>query len=64
MCEDGEQSGAETQSPRPASLDGEQRPRRGFGRMKGKIWIADDFDVPLPDDLLDLFENGPIFPGE
>jgi hypothetical protein len=30
--------------------------------MKGKIWIADDFDDPLPDDVLDLFENGPVFP--
>ena len=29
--------------------------RRGF--MKGEIWIADDFDAPLPDDLLDLFEG-------
>ena len=37
-------------------------PQREFGRMKGKIWIADDFDNPLPDDVLDLFENGPVFP--
>ena len=22
-----------------------------FGKMKGQIWIADDFDAPLPDDL-------------
>lgn len=28
-----------------------------FGVLKGKIWIADDFDAPLPDDLLDLFEG-------
>ena len=40
----------------------EPRPRRTFGQMKGKIWIADDFDDPLPDDVLDLFENGPVFP--
>lgn len=26
-----------------------------FGSMKGKIWIADDFDAPLPDEVLDLF---------
>jgi hypothetical protein len=25
--------------------------------LKGKGWIADDFDAPLPDDLLDLFEG-------
>jgi prevent-host-death family protein len=23
-----------------------------FGDYKGKIWIADDFDDPLPDDLM------------
>jgi prevent-host-death family protein len=22
---------------------------RGFGSMKGEIWIADDFDEPLPE---------------
>ncbi len=32
------------------------KPRRtGFGEDKGKIWIADDFDAPLPDDLLRAF---------
>ena len=24
-----------------------------FGDFKGRIWIADDFDAPLPDDLLE-----------
>ncbi len=24
-------------------------PHRKFGSMKGKIWIAEDFDAPLPD---------------
>jgi len=28
-----------------------------YGALKGKIWIADDFDDPLPSDLLDLFEG-------
>ena len=37
------------------------RPRE-FGRMRGKIRIADDFDAPLPDDVVDLFENGSVFP--
>ncbi|HZP04316.1 MAG TPA: type II toxin-antitoxin system Phd/YefM family antitoxin [Terracidiphilus sp.] len=23
-----------------------------FGLMKGKIWVADDFDDPLPEDFL------------
>lgn len=27
------------------------------GSAKGKIWIADDFNAPLPDDLLDAFEG-------
>ena len=27
------------------------------GLLKGKIWISKDFDAPLPDDLLDLFEG-------
>ena len=33
-----------------------QTPRM-FGQMKGKIQIADDFDAPLPDDLLAAFEG-------
>ena len=31
--------------------------RRKPGRAKGKIWIAADFDAPLPKDVLDAF-NG------
>ncbi|HEU5457210.1 MAG TPA: type II toxin-antitoxin system prevent-host-death family antitoxin [Terracidiphilus sp.] len=27
-----------------------------FGGMKGKIWIADDFDDPLPEEILAEFE--------
>jgi prevent-host-death family protein len=25
--------------------------------MRGAIWVAEDFDAPLPDDLLDAFEG-------
>lgn len=32
-------------------------PPRVPGRLKGKIWIAPDFDAPLPDDVLDAFEG-------
>jgi len=32
-----------------------KRRRTGFGADKGKIWVSDDFDAPLPDDLLRLF---------
>ena len=28
-----------------------------FGALKGRGWIADDFDAPLPDDLLAQFEG-------
>jgi prevent-host-death family protein len=28
---------------------------RPLGFARGKIWIADDFDAPLPDDLLAAF---------
>jgi len=27
------------------------------GRWAGRIWVADDFDAPLPDELLDAFEG-------
>ena len=37
--------------------------RRRPGGSKGKIWIAPDFDAPLPDDVLDAFE-GTITPSE
>jgi len=32
-----------------------KRRRTGFGELKGKIWISDDFDAPLPDDVLRAF---------
>ncbi|MCA8381278.1 prevent-host-death protein [Burkholderia cenocepacia] len=32
-------------------------PIHPYGAMEGEIWIADDFDAPLPDDLLDAFEG-------
>ena len=41
---------AEVQPHRP------RQPRRP-GSAKGQIRIADTFDDPLPDDLLDLFEG-------
>ena len=30
---------------------------RRKGLLKGKIKISDDFDQPLPDDVVDLFEG-------
>jgi prevent-host-death family protein len=40
----------------------QSKPKRKPGSMKGKIKISDDFDDPLPDDLLKLFYEGGIFP--
>jgi len=31
--------------------------KRVLGLDEGKIWIADDFDAPLPYEILDLFES-------
>lgn len=36
----------------------EQKKQFKFGTMKGKIKIADDFNEPLPDEIIDLFEKG------
>lgn len=30
---------------------------RTFGMGRGRVWVSDDFDAPLPDDLLDEFER-------
>jgi prevent-host-death family protein len=32
------------------------------GRLKGKLQVPDDFNDPLPKEILDAFHNGPIFP--
>lgn len=34
-----------------------KKPDRVLGRLAGKLNISDDFDAPLPDDLLVLFEG-------
>ena len=31
------------------------RRRTGYGDLKGRIRISDDFDAPLPDEILRLF---------
>lgn len=36
----------------------EQKPtQRVPGSAQGKIWIAPDFNAPLPDEILDAFEG-------
>lgn len=41
---------------KPVAIDQALRPRRR-GRLKGKIWIAEDFDAPLPAEVLAAFEG-------
>jgi len=33
---------------------------RPLGFAKGQVWVADDFDAPLPDDLLKEFYGGEL----
>lgn len=33
------------------------RAKRRIGLLKGKLKVPDDFDAPLPDDVLDAFEG-------
>ena len=37
---------------------------RKLGILEGKLKVPDNFDDPLPDDILNLFYNGPLFPPE
>ena len=38
--------------------------RRPFGLAAGEFAVPDDFDAPLSEEVLRLFEDGPIFPSE
>jgi prevent-host-death family protein len=33
------------------------RPRRRLGILKGKLVLPEDFDAPLPEEVLDAFEG-------
>ena len=46
---------AKAGKPRAKLVPIRQSGRRRPGRAKGKIWIAKDFDAPLPDALLKAF---------
>lgn len=39
------------------AVDANEKPARVWGFMKGKIHVPDDFDDPLPDDVIRLFEG-------
>jgi prevent-host-death family protein len=34
------------------------RGKRTLGGLEGRLRIPEDFDAPLPDEILDLFEKG------
>lgn len=42
---------------KPTCLGVSASPRRRLGFLKGRLVIPDDFDVPLPDDLIEDFEG-------
>ena len=42
---------------RLTSLEQKQKRLSGLGALKGKGWIAEDFDAPLPDEILAQFEG-------
>jgi prevent-host-death family protein len=42
---------------RLTSLAHKQKRQINFGALEGKGWIADDFDAPLPDEILAGFEG-------
>lgn len=38
-----------TAKQKPSAEEIAERRRQGLGELKGKIWMADDFDAPLAD---------------
>ena len=42
---------------KPASYDATAKPLRPIGLCSGEFTVPDDFDGPLPDDVLDAFED-------
>ena len=42
---------------RLTGLDTKQNHLTGLGALKGKGWVAEDFDAPLPDHILAEFEG-------
>lgn len=46
----------------PADSEAVLKPPRRLGLAAGQFTLPEDFDAPLPDDVLALFYDGPIFP--
>ena len=49
---------------RLVAVEAKPKKIRTLGMDRGRIWIADDFDAPLPDDLLKAFYGGTLPPLE
>ena len=47
---------------RLSSVPSQQKAPRPLGQWAGKIWIADDFDADLPEDMLAEWYDNPIEP--
>ncbi len=45
---------------RLVAIEPEKKKIRPLGFAKGEVWVADDFDAPLPDDLLAEFYGGEL----
>jgi prevent-host-death family protein len=43
-------------APSPGSVPG----RRKLGWARGLVWVSDDFDAPMTDEEIALFENAPL----
>jgi antitoxin (DNA-binding transcriptional repressor) of toxin-antitoxin stability system len=55
------ESGREVVKLVPVALPAEP-PARKLGLARGKWDLPDDFDAPLPENVLALFYEGPLFP--
>jgi prevent-host-death family protein len=45
---------------RLVAVEPEKMKVRPLGFDRGRVWVADDFDAPLPDDLLKAFYGGEL----
>ena len=52
---------AKAGKPKARLVPVQAKPERKFGLLKGRVWMSEDFDDPLPDDVLDKI-YGPLEP--
>ena len=45
---------------RLVAVEPKKKKVRPLGMDRGRVWVADDFDAPLPDDLLKAFYGGEL----